>query len=95
MDDFFVSIPVSDQKNICVSSMTAVELTSADVTNLGNDFGLFAYESSIEDPNEIEIIAKFASRDAAEKLVKILERAFRASGINRPIERCCTYADQA
>jgi hypothetical protein len=95
MDDFFVSIPVSDQKNICVSSLTASELMSEDVTHIGNDFGLFAYETSIENPNEIEIIAKFASRDAAEKLVRVLERAFRASGINRPIERCCTYADHA
>jgi hypothetical protein len=95
VDDFFISIPISERKSICVSSVTAAELAAAEIKHLGNDFGLFAYESSIDDPASIEIIAKFASREAAEKMVVMLELAFRSSGINRSVERHCTSAEWA
>jgi hypothetical protein len=88
MCDGFVSIPINDGKNICVSTIDRDGYEAAGVSNIGDDYGVFVYETSIDRPDaEIEILAKAVSREAADKLVRLLEAAHRALGANRPIER--------
>jgi hypothetical protein len=88
MDDCFISIPINDGKNICLSPIPAEYLSTADGLKLGDDYGIFLYETSSSSPGETpQIIGKLMSAEAAEKIAYLLEVAYRALGINRPIER--------
>lgn len=85
MDDYFISIPVSESKNICISPITGCEHESAEVS-LGSEFGLFVYETNQLNGN-VEVLAKLASREAAERLSELLAAASASKRLNRPIER--------
>jgi hypothetical protein len=86
MDNLFVSIPISDSKNICISALDKCLVEENELSNLGNDFGLFVYIADAHNPAAIEILAKLSSRDAADTLQNIFRCVLQAKGINRPVE---------
>lgn len=76
MDEVFVSIPLSEERSICISAITREMLDESGITELGDDYGFFVYETFPHQPQAgIEIIAKAASIDAAMKLAEILKAA--------------------
>lgn len=88
MDDPFVSIPVSETKNICLAPIAACDWDEGAYGNLGDQFGFFIFETRADEPaGGIEILGKLASREAAEKLGALLEEAAASRRLNRAVER--------
>lgn len=87
MDDFFLSLPISESKNICISPVADRDLTEAWLQDPGDGCGLFIYETSAENPCEqIEVLGKVADIEAAEELARVLAIASAALRLNRLIE---------
>ena len=88
MGDFFLSLPINEEKNICISPLTAEDLSECGIQWLGDDFGLFIYETFVDNPaGELDVLGKLASHEAAERLANLLEASQRHLRINRPAER--------
>lgn len=63
---------ISNEKSICISTLTRAQLRSCDALGRG-DIGYYLYERvSSGDEEEIEILARIASDEAAEKLAVFL-----------------------
>jgi hypothetical protein len=95
MNDCFISIPINETRNICLAPISMEDHLEAGCCELGDSFGVFIYETSAENAGAgIRIIGKLSSVEAAEKLAALLEVAYRALGLNRPIERYLPTTDQ-
>ena len=77
MDEYFGSMPVSNSTLLCVGGITNSEVER--VREEGLDFDGTGYylflASSAEPARPIEILAKFATIAAAEKLARLFARA--------------------
>lgn len=79
MDDLCWFAPCGANRTLCVSTLSQSVLQEAEIVSLGNDFGYFIYEVD-ERPRSagIQILAKFASEDAAVRLAEILSLRLRS-----------------
>ena len=77
MDEYFGSVPVSNATVLCVGGITSVETERAREDGLEVDgLGYYLFLADNSEPNKpIEILAKFATNSAAEKLARLLQRA--------------------
>ena len=72
MDDMFLSAPLGDGREICMSPLSRQTFEANQLQDLGDDFGYFIYEFDTKRPGAgIEVLAKAASYDAAMRLVDI------------------------
>lgn len=76
MEEYYSEVPVSNTKSLCVGPITARE-----AEQLGDDapfcdgFGLYLYVADITKPeNDVQVLAKLTSEDAAQNLSKLLSR---------------------
>lgn len=77
MEEYFGSVPVSNATTLCVGGITSAEADRAKEDGLELDgFGYYLFLADNSEPNKpIEILAKFATNSAAEKLARLLQRA--------------------
>ncbi len=77
MEEYFGSVPVSNSTILCVGGITNAEADRAKEEGLELDGrGYYLFLASNAEPNKpIEILAKFATNSAAEKLARMLIRA--------------------
>jgi hypothetical protein len=74
MEEYFSCLPVSNSTSLCVGAITNAEVDRARADGAeydGKGYYLFL-ASSAEPKGPIEILAKFATADAAEKLARLL-----------------------
>jgi hypothetical protein len=83
-DDFFISIPVNEEKNICISQMTGNMAQEAGAPANLSSGGFFIYESCANAPaSGIIVLAKVVSLEAAIMLAELIVGASARSGTNR------------
>jgi hypothetical protein len=77
MDEYFGSFPVSNSTMLCVGGITGAEARRAQDDGLHVDgFGYYLFLASDAEPTRpIEILAKFPTLSAAEKLARLFLRA--------------------
>lgn len=73
MEDYFATTPLGNSAVLCVGGITRDETAKANGDGLAIDgFGYYLFLASEEDPTKpIEVLAKFASTAAAEKLARL------------------------
>jgi hypothetical protein len=87
MDDFFMSVPITSTKNICISQLTGEMARLAGAAKSLASGGFFVYATTPDAPMaRIDILAKAASLDAAVTLGRLIAAAAQATGINRTHE---------
>ena len=71
MDALYLSTEGNDSTRLCIAPLTK-QLALASGEDVGSCAGYFLYEGRGDDPEDIEILARVASEDAAVRLAKLL-----------------------
>lgn len=74
MEEYFGSVPISNSALLCVGGITRAEAAAAQEGGADVDgFGYYLFVADQSAPKRpIEILAKFASNAAAERLARLL-----------------------
>jgi hypothetical protein len=74
MDEFFGMVPLSNAAALCVGGISRAEAIEANERGVEADGrGYYLFLASQEDPHKpVEILAKFSSASAAEKLARLM-----------------------
>lgn len=77
MQDYFAAVPLSNASLLCVGGITRGETEKAAEDGMLIDgFGYYLFLARQSDPTRpIEILAKFATEAAAERLVRLMSVA--------------------
>jgi len=77
MEEYFGSFPLSNATTLCVGGITEKEAEIAREDGLDCDgMGYYLFLSNEDDPQKpIEVLAKFTTNGAAEKLARLFKRA--------------------
>jgi hypothetical protein len=76
MEDYFFELPLSNARMLCMGPLTRREADSADA-NFCDGFGTYLYLANADAPaDDIEVIAKVVSTEAAERLRAVLQGKF-------------------
>lgn len=68
MEDYFFELPLSNARTLCLGTLTKREADSADV-DFCDGLGTYLYLANADAPSDdIEVIAKVVSMEAAERL---------------------------
>lgn len=74
MEEYFGALPVSNSMSLCVGGITETEAAQAREAGIESDgTGYFLFLASQIDPTKpVEVVAKFDSPSAAERLARLL-----------------------
>ena len=81
MEEYFGLFPVSNAKALCVGGITEKEAEAAREDGIDCDgMGYYLFLSNEDDPQKpIEVLAKFSTNSAAEKLARLFTRVATTS----------------
>ncbi|MGE3301829.1 MAG: hypothetical protein AB7M12_01795 [Hyphomonadaceae bacterium] len=79
MDDVFLSARISASRSICISPLPRQTYKEVGAQGLGGEFGYFVYEIDTSAmKGGIEVIAKAASLEAAQRLFELISNSIAA-----------------
>jgi hypothetical protein len=73
MEEYYFDAPLSKSRSICVGPITKNEAAAADA-EFCDGLGYYLYVADAANPDGTEVLARFASEDAARHMSEMLKR---------------------
>jgi hypothetical protein len=73
MEEYYFDAPLSKSRSLCVGPITRNEAASADAP-FCDGLGYYLYLADTDNPSGAEVLARFASEDAARRMSDMLRR---------------------
>lgn len=73
MEEYYFDAPLSKSRSLCVGPITRSEAASTDAT-FCDGLGFYLYVADADNPSGTEVLARFASEDAARQMSDVLKR---------------------
>ncbi|MGH6895999.1 MAG: hypothetical protein ACREJ5_05570 [Geminicoccaceae bacterium] len=65
---------ISNDRRLCVGSLTRQEAEGAGILSRGGGIGYFLYERDVDDDEEVTVLARFYSDEAALQIAELIDR---------------------
>ena len=86
--ELYYSHAITNSKSVCISTLTDAQLAECGAYEKFGSFGYFLYERHIADgEEEIEVLARLSSDDAAQKIAELMNMKDPRQPINQPTRR--------
>lgn len=73
MEEYYFDAPLSKSRSVCVGPITRNEAASADAA-FCDGLGYYLYVADTRNPGGTQVLARFASEDAARHMSDVLKR---------------------
>ncbi|MBV8889015.1 MAG: hypothetical protein JO305_05035, partial [Alphaproteobacteria bacterium] len=73
MEEYYFDVPLSNSRSICIGSVTVAE-AAATGANFCDGLGYYLYLTDNDNPQATEVLARFASEEAAMRMTAMLKR---------------------
>lgn len=73
MEEYYFDTPLSKSRSICVGPITRNEAAAAEA-EFCDGLGYYLYVADADNPEGTEVLARFASEDAARQMSDMLKR---------------------
>jgi hypothetical protein len=73
MEEYYFHVPLSNSRSICIGSITVAEAAATGAT-FCDGLGYYLYLSDDDNPQATEVLARFASEEAAMRMTAMLKR---------------------
>ena len=73
MEEYYFGVPLSNSRSLCVGPITRNEAAAAD-SGFCDGLGYYLFVADAENPQGTEVLARFASEEAAFRMAETLRR---------------------